>query len=252
VLRHPNVILWNISYIINLKVGIVIMRLLSLYSGGKDSTYALVKAKEMGHDISCLLTMQPDTDASLLFHYPNSWVTRYLGEAMRIPSLGFAAPSGTKEDESKFLEQAIIAVKSLHKIHGVVHGGIFSTFQSEIVQKICRQNNLAVFAPLWHIEQSEYMDLLLEQNFQIKIVSVSAMGLDDGWLGISLDREALNRLKRLSQKYCFSVCFEGGEAETMVVDCPIFYKKLQVRNANIHWDGQRGMFEIMEVALVEK
>ena len=251
-LRHPNVILWNISYIINLKVGIVIMRLLSLYSGGKDSTYALVKAKEMGHDISCLLTMQPDTDASLLFHYPNSWVTRYLGEAMRIPSLGFAAPSGTKEDESKFLEQAIIAVKSLHEIHGVVHGGIFSTFQSEIVQKICRQNNLAVFAPLWHIEQSEYMDLLLEQNFQIKIVSVSAMGLDDGWLGISLDREALNRLKRLSQKYCFSVCFEGGEAETMVVDCPIFYKKLQVRNANIHWDGQRGMFEIMEVALVEK
>ena len=251
-LRHPNVILWNISYIINLKVGIVIMRLLSLYSGGKDSTYALVKAKEMGHDISCLLTMQPDTDASLLFHYPNSWVTRYLGEAMRIPSLGFAAPSGTKEDESKFLEQAIIAVKSLHEIHGVVHGGIFSTFQSEIVQKICRQNNLAVFAPLWHIEQSEYMDLLLEQNFQIKIVSVSAMGLDDGWLGISLDREALNRLKRLSQKYCFSVCFEGGEAETLVVDCPIFYKKLQVRNANIHWDGQRGMFEIMEVALVEK
>ena len=226
--------------------------MLSLYSGGKDSTYALVKAKEMGHDISCLLTMQPDTDASLLFHYPNSWVTRYLGEAMRIPSLGFAAPSGTREDESKFLEQAIIAVKSLHEIHGVVHGGIFSTFQSEIVQKICRQNNLAVFAPLWHIEQSEYMDLLLEQNFQIKIVSVSAMGLDDGWLGISLDREALNRLKRLSQKYCFSVCFEGGEAETLVVDCPIFYKKLQVRNANIHWDGQRGMFEIMEVALVEK
>ena len=251
-LRHPNVILWNISNIINLKVVIVIMRLLSLYSGGKDSTYALVKAKEMGHDISCLLTMQPDTDASLLFHYPNSWVTRYLGEAMRIPSLGFAAPSGTSEDESKFLEQAIIAVKSLHEIHGVVHGGIFSTFQSEIVQKICRQHNLAVFAPLWHIEQSEYMDLLLEQNFQIKIVSVSAMGLDDGWLGISLDREALTRLKRLSQKYCFSVCFEGGEAETLVVDCPIFYKKLQVRKANILWDGQRGMFEIMEVALVEK
>ncbi len=247
-LRHPNVI----SNIINLKVGIVNMRLLSLYSGGKDSTYALVKANEMGHDISCLLTMHPDTDASSLFHYPNIWVTRYLGEAMRIPSLGFTAPSGTREDESKFLEQAIIAIKSLHEIHGVVHGGIFSKFQSEIVQKICRKHNLAVVAPLWHIEQSEYMDLLLEKNFQIKIVSVSAMGLDKGWLGISLDREALNRLKSLSQKYRFSVCFEGGEAETLVVDCPIFYKKLQVRQANIHWDGQRGMFEILEVALVEK
>jgi diphthine-ammonia ligase len=228
------------------------MRLLSLYSGGKDSTYALVKAQEMGHDICCLLTMQPDTDASLLFHYPNSWVTSYLGEAMRIPSLGFAAPSGTREDESKSLEQAIIAIKSLHEIHGVVHGGIFSTFQSKIVQKICRKHNLTVVAPLWHTEQCEYMDLLLEKNFQIKIVSVSAMGLDERWLGISLDPQALNRLKRLSQKYSFSLCFEGGEAETLVVDCPIFYKKLQVRKANIHWDGQRGMFEILEVALVEK
>jgi len=231
---------------------ISIMRLLSLYSGGKDSTYALVKAKEMGHDICCLLTMQPDTDASLLFHYPNSWVTSYLGEAMRIPSLGFAAPSGTKEDESNSLEQAITAMKTLHEIHGVVHGGIFSTFQGEIIQKICRKHNLAVLAPLWHIEQSEYMDLLLEKNFRIKIVSVSAMGLDEGWLGISLGQESLNRLKRLSQKYHFSVCFEGGEGETLVVDCPIFYKKLHIKKANIHWDGQRGMFEILEVALLEK
>jgi diphthine-ammonia ligase len=228
------------------------MRLLSLYSGGKDSTYALVEAQEMGHDICCLLTMQPATDASLMFHYPNSWVTRYLGEAMRIPSLGFASPSCTREDESKSLEQAIIAVKSLHEIHGVVHGGIFSTFQSEIVQKICRKHNLTVVAPLWHKEQSEYMDLLLEKNFQIKIVSVSTMGLDERWLGISLDAEALTRLKRLSQKYHFSLCFEGGEAETLVVDCPIFYKKLQIRKANIQWDGQRGMFEILEVALVKK
>jgi uncharacterized protein (TIGR00290 family) len=96
------------------------------------------------------------------------------------------------------------------------------------------------------------MDLLIEKNFDIKIVSVSAMGLDEGWLGISLDREALHRLKRLSQKYSFSVSFEGGEAETLVIDCPIFYKKLQVRKAIIRWDGQRGIFEILEVALVEK
>jgi hypothetical protein len=27
---------------------------------------------------------------------------------------------------------------------------------------------------------------------------------------------------------------------------------LQVRKANIRWDGQRGIFEILEVALVEK
>jgi diphthine-ammonia ligase len=232
--------------------GVKAVRLISLYSGGKDSTYALVKAKEMGHEISCLLTMYPETDDSLLYHYPNNWVTSYLGEAMGIPSFGFASRSGTKEYESKSLEQAIIAVKSLQDIEGVVHGGIFSTFQNEIVRRICIKKNLCMIAPLWNIQQSEYMDLLLENKFDIKIVSVSAMGLDERLLGVSLDREVLYRLKRLSQKYSFNVSFEGGEAETLVVDCPIFYKRLQINKAKIHWDGQRGMLEIMEVALVEK
>jgi ABC transporter with metal-binding/Fe-S-binding domain ATP-binding protein len=228
------------------------VRLISLFSGGKDSTYALVKAKEMGHEISCLLTMYPETDESLLYHYPNNWVTSYLGKAMGIPSFGFASRSGTKEYESKSLEEAIIAVKSLRQIDGVVHGGIFSTFQNEVVRRICVKHNLSMIAPLWNIQQSEYMDLLLENKFDIKIVSVSAMGLDERLLGVSLDRQLLYRLKQLSEKYSFNVSFEGGEAETLVVDCPIFYKRLQINKAKIHWDGQRGMLEIMEVALVEK
>jgi ABC transporter with metal-binding/Fe-S-binding domain ATP-binding protein len=232
--------------------GVKAVRLISLYSGGKDSTYALLKAKEMGHEISCLLTMYPETDESLLYHYPNNWVTSYLGEAMGIPSFGVGSRSGTKEYESKSLEQAIIAVKSLQDIDGVVHGGILSTFQNEIVRRICVKHNLCMIAPLWNIQQSEYMDLLLENKFDIKIVSVSAMGLDERLLGLSLDREVLYRLKRLSEKYSFNVSFEGGEAETLVVDCPIFYKRMQINKAKIHWDGQRGMLEIMEVALVEK
>jgi diphthine-ammonia ligase len=228
------------------------VRLISLYSGGKDSTYALAKAKEMGHEISCLLTMYPETDESLLYHYPNNWVTSYLGEAMGIPSFAFASQSGTKEDESKSLEQAIIAVKSLQDIDGLVYGGILSTFQNKIVRRICSKHNLCMIAPLWNIQEYHYMDLLLENKFEIKIVSVSAMGLDERLLGVSLDREVLYRLKLLSQKYSFSISFEGGEAETLVVDCPIFYKRLQINKAKIHWDGQRGMLEIMEVALVEK
>jgi len=228
------------------------VRLISLYSGGKDSTYALLKAKEMGHEISCLLTMYPETDESLLYHYPNNWVTRYLGEAMGIPSFGFASRIGTKEYESKSLEQAIIAVKSLQDIDGVVYGGIFSAFQNEIVRRICVKHNLCMIAPLWNIQQSEYMDLLIENKFDIKIVGVSAMGLDERLLGVSLDREVLYKLKSLSEKYSFNVSFEGGEAETLVVDCPIFYKRLQINKAKTHWDGQRGMLEILEVALVEK
>ena len=78
------------------------------------------------------------------------------------------------------------------------------------------------------------------------------MGLDKDWLGKSLDRNSIVVLERLSKKYGFNLAFEGGEAETLTIDCPLFKKKLDIRNANMHWDGQRGMFEILEVALVSR
>ncbi|MGI0036374.1 MAG: diphthine--ammonia ligase, partial [Nitrososphaera sp.] len=55
-----------------------------------------------------------------------------------------------------------------------------------------------------------------------------------------------------SKRYGFNLAFEGGEAETLVTDCPLFIKRLEIKRADAHWDGQRGIFEIREVALVEK
>ncbi|MGH9877165.1 MAG: diphthine--ammonia ligase, partial [Nitrososphaerales archaeon] len=81
---------------------------------------------------------------------------------------------------------------------------------------------------------------------------VSAMGLGKEWLGAILDRQSLETLYALSKKNGFNLNFEGGEAETLVLDCPLYHKRLQVRQADIRWDGQRGMFEIREAALVEK
>ena len=78
------------------------------------------------------------------------------------------------------------------------------------------------------------------------------MGLEKEWLGRVIDTESLDRLTLLSKKHGFSLAFEGGEAETLVLDCPIFSKKLRVIKANTHWDGQRGIFEILEAELVNK
>jgi len=96
------------------------------------------------------------------------------------------------------------------------------------------------------------MHELIDNKFQVKVVGVSALGLDRTLLGMSLDNDLLDKLECLSKKYSFNLSFEGGEAETLVTDCPMFSKKLDIKNANILWDGQRGIFEILEVALVPK
>ena len=78
------------------------------------------------------------------------------------------------------------------------------------------------------------------------------MGLDSSWLGKDLNRESIDRLDSLSKRYGINISFEGGEAETLTIDCPIFRKRLSIKNFKIVWDGQRGMFEILDHALVPK
>src|SRR5690349_2469353 len=115
------------------------MKLASLYSGGKDSTFAIFCAQEMGHKVVCLITMHPLADDSPLFHYPNSWVTEYLADAMHVPLMGFPVAGRSKQDEVRALEEAIVQTKSLYGIEGLVYGGISSNYQKQAFEEICKR-----------------------------------------------------------------------------------------------------------------
>jgi diphthine-ammonia ligase len=229
------------------------VRLAALYSGGKDSTFSIFKAKQAGHDIACLVSMRPSSDDSLLFHYPNVWLTDLLAKAMQIPLACFDIAKTSKEGEIEALDQAIIAAKTMYGIDGIVHGAISSNFQNQLFKRICDKNGLTTITPIWNIPLDRYLDELLSENFHIIFVSVSAMGLGKCWLGKSFDRSSLTTLSSLSRKFGFNLAFEGGEAETLVLDCPLFKnERININKALVHWDGQRGIFEILEASLISK
>ena len=58
-----------------------------------------------------------------------------------------------------------------------------------------------------------------------------------------------SKLDQLAKKFGFNVNFEGGEAETLVVDCPLFSQPLKILDSKKHWDGIRGRFEILDAEL---
>jgi diphthamide synthase (EF-2-diphthine--ammonia ligase) len=78
---------------------------------------------------------------------------------------------------------------------------------------------------------------------------VTSAGLDETWLGREITRDDVKQLERLSTKHGFNLTFEGGEAETFVLDCPLFYSPIVIIKANKIWDGYRGRFEITEAVL---
>ena len=229
------------------------MKLAALCSGGKDSTFSVYKVLESGHTVECLVTIHPSADDSMLFHFPNNKIAKSIAEAMHIPFMGVDSTTGSsKEAESESLERAIVQVKSSYNVEGIVHGTISSRFQNEIFSKVCARQGLKNVTPLWSVHPYNYLHTLIDNHFYIKIVSVSAMGLDRSWLGTDLDRKSIAKLNLLSKRYGINLSFEGGEAETITLDCPIFKKRLSIEKSNIKWDGQRGIFEILEHVLIPK
>ena len=228
------------------------LRVECLFSGGKDSTYSLYLAKQWGLSVDCLLTLIPHSEESYLFHSPNIWTTHLQSQALQIPIITKKIHSISLDDECNKLDELIRQAHTEYKIEGIVHGGIRSNFQKNKFNRSCEKYDLKLISPLWEIDEYDYMNNLIKNNFVIQIISVSSMGLDASFLGIILNQSSLEDLFRLSQKYGFNVSFEGGEAETIVLDCPIFKKRLEILTSKIHWDGQRGIVEISDMSLLDK
>ena len=225
------------------------MNLAALFSGGKDSTYSIYKAKQMGHDIKCLITVFPKSDNSHLLHFPNIELTKLQSETLKIPQITSTSNSDDLSDEMSVLEALIEKARVDFQIDGLVHGGISSEFQKKKFEKICKEDNLDIISPLWKTNPKEYMINLLNSNFKFILTSVSSDGLDETWLGKIISIDDVSLLSNLSIKYGFNLNFEGGEAETFVTDCPIYSHPIKINKSQTIWDGYRGRFEIEDASL---
>ena len=225
------------------------MKLACLFSGGKDSTYAIHLVKNQGHEVTCLLSVFPKSDESHLLHHPNLKWTKLQSESMKIPQLVIDSSSDDTNDELIVLEKLLKNAINEFKIEGLVHGGIKSKFQKEKFEILCEKLNLIPVSPLWESEPKKYMNDLLESDFHFMMTTVSSDGLDDQWLGKLISKSDVNTLETLSEKFGFNLNFEGGEAETFVIDCPLFFSSIKINKFTKNWDGYRGRFEIVDAEL---
>jgi len=225
------------------------MKLGSLFSGGKDSTFAIYLAQKQGHEVVCLLSIFTKSEESHLLHYPNLQWTKLQSESMNIPQLTINSESDETDDELSAMEKLLQNAKEQFHIEGLVHGGIKSQFQKEKFESLCSKLDLVAITPLWNTEPEQYMNDLLDSNFIFIMITVSSDGLDDTWLGKEITKSDIDTLKQLSEKFGFNLNFEGGEAETFVVDCPLFSNSIKINKTKKIWDGYRGRFEIMDAGL---
>lgn len=226
------------------------MNLGVLFTGGKDSTYAMYLASKE-HQISCLINAVSKNPDSYMFHTVASNMVVLQSFAIGIPLERFNT-AGNKEEELADLKNAVNAVKQRYGLDGIVTGAIASEYQANRIKKIADELDLKVVNPLWHIDIEKYLNNFIDDGFKAMIVSVSADGLEKDLLGKVIDKELLSTLKALSEKYRFNLAFEGGEGETCVIDGPIFKRRIVIDESEIMGSQNKFFLNIKNAHLAQK
>ena len=226
------------------------MKIGALFTGGKDSTYsAFLASKE--NQLVCLMNMYSENKDSYMFHTVGDKLLEMQADSISVP-LERHKTKGIKEEELSDLRDFISDIKERYGIEGIVSGALASEYQYNRINAILKDLKLASITPLWHVNVEEYLKDLINNGFHAMIVSVSADGLDESWLGKEINSENLARLVELSRKYRFNLGFEGGEAETAVLDGPNFKYRIKIEKSSIVRDEGKAYLNIEKAVRVEK
>ncbi len=215
------------------------MKVVVLFSGGKDSVYATYLCLSWGWEVEWL-TLHPQAD-SMMFHHPNTKWCKWQAKAAGIKLHEIKVKHETELEE---LEKAI---RKLH-VQGIVSGAVASEYQKQRIEVIGQRLGLPTYAPLWH-KGSGVLREMLEQ-MEVYLVSASAEGLDEKWLGKKLAAADVGRLEAM--KPPIHPFLEGGEGETFACDAPFFGKRIQILKWKKEWKGIGGRTSIVRARLVRK
>ncbi|PIU22239.1 MAG: hypothetical protein COT14_02105 [Candidatus Diapherotrites archaeon CG08_land_8_20_14_0_20_30_16] len=227
-------------------------KLACLFSGGKDSVLALHIMKNMNYKVSCLITIDSKNKDSYMYHTPTIHLVDLQSKSLGVPLIK-CKTAGKKEKELSALKSALIKAKKKYNINGVITGALYSNYQRDRIEKISDELGLKVFSPLWHKSQYEEVKELISLHIVGVITKIAAQGLQNDFLGKVLDKNLLEQLKQLENKYGFNICGEGGEYETFVLDAPIFRKKIEIEKSKVKMENEfTGELLIEKAKLVGK
>jgi len=227
----------------------------SLFSGGKDSSWALYRALENDYPVERLVTVHPEGD-SYMYHVPATELAGLAAESIGIPLVdvrpddfdaGSVTDAGEQGDmELEPLEAALGELDG--GIAGLTAGAVESEYQTSRIEAMADRLGAELFAPLWQRDPRTLAEEMLDAGFEIRIIRVAAGGLDESWLGRRLDADALDELEQLNDKYGVHLLGEGGEFETLVTDGPHMDQPIEL-DYTTEWDGTRGNLVIEDARL---
>ena len=218
----------------------------ALYSGGKDSTLAIHRMWEQGKKAELLITLVPENEFSYMLQRVNVEWTKLQAEAMGARHVFFHT-KGEKEKELPDMESSL----EQNGVTELITGAVASRYQADRINDICKRLGIVHHAPLWGADPLEELREI-SAKFNAIVTQVAAEGFDESMLGERIDGKMIEKLQGLYRKYKINMSFEGGEAESFVLDAPLFRKQIRIEKAHKERRGSVGMYVIDGAVLQEK
>ncbi|KAF8974945.1 ATP binding domain 4 [Entomortierella lignicola] len=225
------------------------MKVLGLISGGKDSFYNLMQCVANGHEVIALGNLHPpsqdkrDELDSYMYQTVGHDVIHLYKDCLGLPLYrqeikGHPIEQGsdyvvTSMDETEDLFNLLEKVKAIHpEIKAVSVGAILSTYQRIRVENVCARLGLVTLAYLWQRDQEELLNEMAQAGVNAILIKIAAIGLKTQHLGQSIG-DMYSYLCKMNQQYDLHICGEGGEYETVTLDCPLFKRRIIVDESEI-------------------
>jgi uncharacterized protein (TIGR00290 family) len=216
------------------------------WSGGKDCCLALYRATKNGMDVRYLANMVTEDGKRSCSHGMSAAVIKKQTEALGIP---IAQRSTTHETYETVFTDTLKGFKK-EGITGGVFGDIDFNAHREWIERVCTNAGIIPYLPLWLENQTKLMEEFIDAGFKSVVVAVKADILGKELLGRIIDREFLDYISGLGKN--ITPCGEAGEFHTLVIDGPLFKRRLVIKESEIVTRGDHHFLEILKLELKNK
>jgi diphthine-ammonia ligase len=220
-------------------------RVFASWSGGKDGCLAVYRAMRSGMDVRYLANMVTEDGQRSCSHGILAAVIKKQAEALGIPIVQRPTTSDTYE---------AVFVKTLQGfkqegIDGGVFGDIDFSPHREWIERVCQKADMTPHLPLWNEDQKKLMEEFIDAGFKAVVVAVKAELFGKELLGRIVDKKFLTYLAGLKG---ITPCGEAGEYHTLVIDGPLFKKRLEITKSAKVTRGDHHFLEILATELKAK
>jgi len=226
------------------------MKVAVMFSGGKDSVFAVDHCLAKGWDIEYLLSVKPSRRDCYLFHYATVEHTPHLADALGCKQILVGCDVADPVLEAQIVRDIV----AKNPVDAVVLGGVgLQETQLRSVREALFDLGVEVFAAHKDENEEVLMRRMISDGYKVIMTEIASDGLTEEWLGKELTLENFEKLKVLSKKFGFDLLGEGGYYNSLVIDGPIFTKKLElVQSEKVMEAANSGYLLVHKVAVVPK